>query len=279
MSTSPRSPLLTFATFGHPLTGLKSLSETAWRARLPTLDLEVNGRVGRAEPSSVTRAIEELHVGLNALWVDRQFARLIAGHLEPTLAKRLTEIATLTGAAAVVCSAAIGDGTAAEGSARLARRLRASLSPATRLTLALRPHHLEATRAHLDRLATMRRLAEEWDHDLALDLCGPIDPAWESEAALSKVLPRLTIVRIGPLESRPPGRSRVRQTQRVLAYLADQGYGRTIAIAATAPPWPIGRKEALARSLDRTADAIVARFTTVHHERWLDSIRETNPLL
>jgi hypothetical protein len=278
MSTSPRSPLLTFATFGHPLTGLTSLGETAWRAQLPTLDLEVNWRVGRTAPSSAARALEELHVGVHALWVGEHIVRPFADRRESALAGHLARLATATGAAAVVCSAALA-AAPAHRSASLARRLQATLAPPTRLALALRPNHLEANRAHLERLAALRRLAEEWDYHLAIDLCGPIDPAWESEAAVSKVLPRLTVVRIGPSESRPPGRGRVRQTQRVLAYLADQGYDGTIAIAATAPPWPVGRIDALARSLDRTAEVVLARFNSVRHERWIDSVRETNPSL
>ena len=66
--------------------------------------------------------------------------------------------------------------------------------------------------AHPDRLVVLRRLAEEWDFDLALDLCGPIDPTWESEAAISKLMPRLTLVRIGPTESRPPDRATATST-------------------------------------------------------------------
>jgi hypothetical protein len=276
MSTSPRSPLLTFATFGHPLTSLKSLGETARRAQLPTLDLELEGRVGRIEPDSLAREIEDLHLCLHALWLMGPPLGFFATRRESVTAERLSSIVKLTGAPAVVCAAPLEEGAAAERAASLIRHLQATLPSTTRLTLALRPHQLEPSRSHLDRLVVLRRLAEEWDYDLALDLCGPVDAGWESEAAISKVLPRLTVVRIGPIESRPPGRGRVRQTQRVLAYLADQGYERAIAIAATAPPLPFGRTDALARSLDRTADMVMAKFNWVEHERWMDALRETN---
>jgi hypothetical protein len=159
----------------------------------------------------------------------------------------------------------------------LLQAIREHVPPTARLTLALRPESLLGTREHLDELVALRRLAEEWDFDLALDLNGPIDPAWESEAAVSKILPRLTVVRLGPLASRPPGRGRERQTARVIAYLADLAYDETIAISAGVSFWRPDRTATLARSCQEACRAILTRYEAIHEEPSLDTPSRPGP--
>jgi hypothetical protein len=275
MSSPPRFPLLTFATFGHPIASLGSLVDIARQVGLPSLDIEAAGRARRTTPHGVTEVVQRAGLRLNAIWLDPGGASRLHQRRNDSLVNWAADLARSSQISAIVADAAIGQGPDQQRRARLAQQLQRVLAPPTRLTIALRPRQLEGGRAHLDRLVALRRQAEEWDFDLALDLCGPIDIAWESEAAISKLWSRLTLVRIGPAESTPPGRGRSWQTQRVLAFLADLGYDQTIAIAAHATPWPFGWSGALARSLDRTAMAVVERFHAVRPEQKIDRIPES----
>lgn len=70
---------------------------------------------------------------------------------------------------------------------------------------------LRGGRPHLVQLGAIRRFAEEWDVEIALDLTGRFDPTWEAEAAVARLGHRLSVVRL--LSSAPSrgaiGRDRV----------------------------------------------------------------------
>lgn len=114
-------------------------------------------------------------------------------------------------------------------------RLQEGVRPGMRIVLVLRPDDLEGTRAHLSTMSALRRTAEEWDFDLALDLCGGIDPRWEAEAAIQRVLPRLTLVRVGTSGGDISQGTRNRLTRRSLAYLLDQSYTGTLSLTPSLP--------------------------------------------
>lgn len=82
----------------------------------------------------------------------------------------------------------------------------------------------------------LRHAAEEWDLDLALDLTGSIPPTFEAEAAVLRLLPRLTIVRMPSWVSangQLAGNHTL--TRRVVATLADHGYRGVISIEPSTP--------------------------------------------
>lgn len=109
-------------------------------------------------------------------------------------------------------------------------RLQEGVGPATRIALVLRPDALEGNRPHLASMSSLRRTAEEWDFDLAVDLLGPLDPRWEAEAALQRIFGRLALVRlssVGP-DQAPDGRTRL--TKRTLSWLLDQSFAGTLSL-------------------------------------------------
>ena len=108
-------------------------------------------------------------------------------------------------------------------------RLQEGIGPATRIAVVIRPGTLEGNRAHLAAMGSLRRTAEEWDFDLALDLFGPVDPRWEAEAALQRILSRLTLVRLGPV-GQDGGAAGSRTSRRTLAWLLDQSYPGTLSL-------------------------------------------------
>lgn len=110
-----------------------------------------------------------------------------------------------------------------------------------RLALEVRAEALLDERApHLTRVANIRRFAEEWDLDIALDLGSGDLAGWEAEAALMRLFPRLTLVRIGPMHG-SGGQHAVTPTasvsMRTVKMLADQAFGGLISVLP-APPQP-----------------------------------------
>jgi len=90
--------------------------------------------------------------------------------------------------------------------------------------------------------AHARRVAEEWDLDLALDLAGPVPPGWEAEAAIMRMLPRLTLVRLCgwlPGLSADVDESPTRIAHRSITMLADQGYTGLLSIVPTRNRHPL----------------------------------------
>ncbi len=109
-----------------------------------------------------------------------------------------------------------------------------------RIAIGIRGIDLVDDRRHLDQLSATRRMAEEWDLDIALDLTGNVSMNWEAEAAILRLLPRLTLVRLHPwIGTDGAGSSEGRQSiaGRTIAMLVDQGYAGNISLAPKHVPW------------------------------------------
>jgi hypothetical protein len=109
-----------------------------------------------------------------------------------------------------------------------------------RIAVGIRAIDFANDRRHLDELIATRRMAEEWDLDIALDLTGNVSAHWEAEAAIMRLLPRLTLVRLHPwIGSDGSGPSETRQAiaGRTIAMLVDQGYAGSISLVPRPAPW------------------------------------------
>lgn len=127
-----------------------------------------------------------------------------------------------------------------------------------RVAVGIRAIDYANDRRHLDELVATRRMAEEWDLDIALDLTGNVSLSWEAEAAIVRLMPRLTLVRLHSwIGVSGMDRSRERQAiaLRTIAMLADQGYAGSISLLPHSALWWSGPAaigsgpEALAREL------------------------------
>lgn len=109
-----------------------------------------------------------------------------------------------------------------------------------RIAVGIRAVDFADDRRHLDQLVATRRMAEEWDLDIALDLTGNVSLSWEAEAAIIRLMPRLTLVRLHSwIAGDGSGPSQVRQAiaLRTIAMLADQGYAGSISLLPAPAPW------------------------------------------
>ena len=116
-------------------------------------------------------------------------------------------------------------------------RMKAASRGTVRLAIGVRGSAIYRGHDQLAQLQTLRHTAEEWDLDIALDLAGDVPHYLEAEAAVLRLLPRLTLVRIpswvsasGELNASDP------ISRRVVSILADQGYTGLISIIPSRAP-------------------------------------------
>lgn len=260
MLRSPLAPRISLALRSPRLARTVDLIAAAERAYVPEIDLDITGR-RFTEPDRSARDVADRGLRVRAIWLPAPANGRFHLSRSP-LPDTIGRLADAFDAGSVVVDRpkSRDDHRQAES----VKSVKAVLPATTRLVYAIRPASLAGTRDHLAELAAIRRNAEEWDLDLALDLHGPIDPRWEAEAAITKLRSRLMVVRFGPLASRPPGRGRERATARVLATLADGLYDGVIAISPCLSSYRPPTVNALAQSCYETARFIRSRYALVH---------------
>jgi hypothetical protein len=145
-------------------------------------------------------------------------------------------------------------------------KLRLELPDSAGIVIALAPLNHEGTRTHLDRISALRHVAEEWDVHIALDLTGAIDPRWEAEAAVLRLGNRLRLVRFAPPSFE---RARIRHDSlhardvsvgRVLASIADFGFGPTLSLKIPLPFWDWANPVAIADQIVLAKNVTIAKF-------------------
>lgn len=121
--------------------------------------------------------------------------------------------------------------------AELRKRMQTTAHGSVRLAIGVRGSVVYRGHDQLAQLQTLRHTAEEWDLDIALDLAGNVPHYLEAEAAVLRLLPRLTLVRI-PSWVSPAGELNTDDpiSRRVVSILADQGYTGTISIIPARSP-------------------------------------------
>jgi len=193
-STAPYPRSFSLSSRVAPLLTTSAVAGVAAEAGFDSVDVDLTGRWGALRAGRVGEFGSGEPLPIGAYWLpgDRRWAQIvdrigIAGGLQswgspPRLILPLPAMggdrfrADVTGVARAVRQAA-GDGVS--------------------ITFAVRWEQLVGGRAHLAQLTLLRRLAAEWEFDLAFDLAGRVDPRWEAEAAVVRLGSRLRVVRIG----------------------------------------------------------------------------------
>ena len=259
------------------LFSVPTLARVARDAGTQGLDLDLAGRaVTLAGLSSGPGLGPDLTGRVAAVWLPLGRPPRLASHRVDHLLDDWITLATDVGARRVVVDREAALRPLGEQDKRpLLIRLQDALGASASVTVVLRPAQLGGTRAHLATLGALRRTAEEWDFDLALDLLGTVDPRWEAEAALQRLGSRLSLVRLSVPNDVPATAGRSRLTSRSLSYLLDQSYAGTLSLVPRLPWSGLFSVAVLERRTRDAASSVVERhqriFAPTRTPTWLSA--------
>jgi hypothetical protein len=225
-----RRPTIVIGTMSTPLGRPIITPELAVGSGFYALDLDLI----RAWTCSDFSALSEASVTrVRSVWIPRQYTGMWRGARAARLRYFLTSAVEDLGLRTVVVPQSRGESKRGTSLGQLARQI--SSLGGLRIAMRVGAETLLAQPgSHLDHVANLRRMAEEWDLDLSLDLTGPGIEEWEAEATLMRLFPRLTMVRIRPLHTSDgalSAESSSRVAFRTIVMLADQAYSGLISIA------------------------------------------------
>jgi hypothetical protein len=133
------------------------------------------------------------------------------------------------------------------------------LTQPSQIVLGIPTTALRGGRPHLVQLGGIRRLAEEWDLSVAVDLSGQFDPTWEAEAAIARLGERLCLLRISASAPSRAAVGRDRVACRALHAAMDGDHVLEVAVApARSIPFPITPRVA-SYGASRAVDYIAER--------------------
>ncbi len=269
-------PLITFSSGASPLLRLPTLFGVAAGAGLDGMDLDLSSRP-LPRPGEVVALAAHYGMPVRAIWVPRP-GFWTAWRPGPGTALA-TGLARACGAGTLVVDLPKeSDGRISRASVTgVTESLRSSTSPPTRIAVAVRARTLIGGRGHLVQMTALRRLSEEWDFGIALDLTGQVDPRWEAEAAVSRLGSRLILMRLGSDAAVGPAFGRHRPAARALAAAIDAGHPAEFAIVPRVPAWQTAWPPALMRGCARAGGRLLERFSAVEEQRILGTHPHPKP--
>jgi hypothetical protein len=162
----------------------------------------------------------------------------------------------------------------------VAIRLRNQFPSGPRIAVAIRPHLIENTRAHLSNLSALRLQASEWDLDLALDLGRELDWLWEAEAAMYRISGSLALVRLSYPTTTFDGRFRASLTQRTILSCKELVYRGKFSLMVPLPWWHWRNRRSLEAACRDAATGIARQIspssTAIDIERQPDHTADRN---
>lgn len=201
------------------------------------VDLDQRGALIAPSVAAVATQAQTGVVRLRSIWIPGSITGPFAAQRTASLWHFLEYTAEHMGLRTVVLPRTSDVGRGTFLGADLRKRMHAASNGAVRLAIGVRGSTVYRGHDQLAQLQTLRHTAEEWDLDIALDLAGNVPHYLEVEAAVLRLLPRLTLVRIpswvsasGELDTNNP------ISRRVVSILADQGYTGTISIIPARSP-------------------------------------------
>ncbi|MCC6790907.1 MAG: hypothetical protein IT336_04430 [Thermomicrobiales bacterium] len=245
-------PRFSLTTAGFALTTMSGFVEMANRLGAEGLDLDATSWSGRASLRP-DRLLSDGAFPVSSIWITPADADALGR--ESAFRSRFQSI----GASAIARGLRIvirlpagseaGDDRAVMAVAARALETCEWISGIVIAVPALAP---EGGRAHLSRIRTLRRLVEEWELEIGLDLVAQTDNRWEAEAAVQIVGPRLALVRLrAPLS--------IRTTDvhvRTIRACAEDGFAGILSLAPVTPFWLSWHRSSVIRDLTANRDAI-----------------------
>lgn len=228
-------PLLALAGRPGPLGGVRGLANLARLAGMYALDLDLTGRGRLPDQHALSGIATEQTLRVKSVWLP---AALPSAPSAERLIDLLRYARDELGLRSVIVPRR-ESGKSPELRTRSVLRplLEEPESSCLRLVIAIDGSDIPSNRDQLSTLAAYKRFAEEWDVDLSLDMSHDADRAWEIEATIVRLMPRLHQVRLpASLDDHGViGSSRL--VNRAITMLADQGFAGTISLLPLQPPF------------------------------------------
>ncbi len=269
----PTPPAVTFSTRASGPLRLQTAFRIAADARVDGVDLDLSGHLPLPPPERLASWSADRATPIRSIWMPRVLPGPLARWRREVTSAHAANVARATGVPTVIVDVRPGAEMrfSRAALAEVAEPIRMHVGPTARVAIALRARHLGGGREHLAQVVLLRRLAEEWDLDLALDLLGPINLGWEAEAAVTRLLPRLAVIRVGFMTPRRSVPGRPRLTARALAAALDGGFGGAVAVAPVLPAWQRGWSPAMVNACAAADQHVRARFAAMHEDRAFNS--------
>lgn len=265
------TPTLLISTQATSLLDLAAYSAVAENAQLAGIDLDATNDFRRMLVASRSLHRALVYPTVRSIW-------LRPLQLETTGLIPLRDVARMTGAGelpllVIATPAGVDRDDALTLQMEAANWIRSTVNQNISIALAIRAENPEGTHDHLDRLHFVRHRASEWDLKLALDLTVQPDGAWEAEAAMNRIAPRLAMIRVMVPRTVLSGGTRWRIASRVIAAATDGGFDGMLSITPELSFW---EKRSLATLADRSAsfaENVERRAARVRRERNQTHIR------
>lgn len=233
-----RRPTILAGAGTSPLGSLGRTLRAAESLQFFALDLDLRQSLVMPTPQALGRAGDQSLVRIRSSWIPGSITGPFASTRTDALWTALRHAAIHLGLRTVVIPhrSEVTRGTWLGSESR--RMFREANLTMVRHAIGIRGSAIQRGHEHLRQLQMLRHAAAEWDLDLALDLTGDVPHYLEAEAAILRLIGRLTLVRIpswvsanGELNTADP------ISRRVVSILADQGYAGTISIVPMRSPW------------------------------------------
>lgn len=272
----PLPPVLTLSTRCSRTLRLSTVARVARDADLDGLDIDPSEAV-LPGPSALATVSEKFALPIRSVWLPAPSVWM--GWRRKHARDAMLAAARASFASVVVVDLPLGSDRRPSRSllTSTTEAFRASVRPGTRICVGLRPRQLEGGRAHLVELTALRRLAEEWDFEIALDLAGPIDPRWEAEAAIARLGARLGLMRLETEAVTGPPFGRCRAAARALSAAIDGGHPTEYALVPRPPLWHPDRGRAMADASLVASRRVRARYAAVEAQRLSDTYPSPTP--
>lgn len=272
------SPTLLLSSRVSPVLSVASLARIAAEAGYAGLDLQPTrwqwAAAGRQSPASTLA--KPGRQPLAALWLPADGRQFLADrgapntrHLHQLLAPRPERVVLELGPSMLEVQprAAI---------AGMVESLRRVIADPIEITVALNARALVGGRTHLAQLTLLRRLAGEWDFDIALDLTGRVDPRWEAEAAIVRLGARLRLLRVGGPAVVGRWTTDSRPTARALTAVLQRPEPLSLSLDPPLRPWQRATAGAVRKAAVEARISVGGRIEK-YHDQWAESARVDVP--
>jgi hypothetical protein len=247
-------PRIAISTRSDPFMSLTGWHQVCLNTGIEDLDLDIANPIRRAVLSRGRTLKPEATQHVRSIWAGSSSVDATVAMLHPG------------GFAVVPASALLKSEHHADAMSRWLPNLKVEDRDGVRIAISLMAENREGTRAHLDRISTLRHIAEEWDLDLALDLTGAIDPRWEAEAAILRMGERLTVVRLTPPTDDPRkssyGRPKDQMVHRVISTLVDTNFAGILSLRTRLPWWNWSDPAGVSAEVVRLSNLMLSKFTS-----------------